>query len=381
MSRFALGAALASLLSSLLACGDDGDVSQTGGTAGGGGTGGSAAGGGGLGGGGGSDGGNGGDGAKAGGGPCPSGVTCFEAFPYYGEGDTSVEGATRFDAYACAPETDESGPELVFRATVPTDGFLSALVRDGDGVDIDVHILGTLDPEDCLERGDVFARADVPQGDVWIVADTWVNASGTAQAGAFEIEIGFVPASSGACDVLSGEMPRIGDGGDSLAMPATGPIALLPHLVTADEPAPFPSSASEELDEHYLLSQDGTGLVMPRAAGWAPLTGGATFFGAGVGDPADLPVAHEAYYVSMLWTPAARPPPGTRMILRSPSDPERAVVAAAGYATGPESLAQVGGTTEEVHLYLGTSHLAELELGIAEDQTLPIGPRRCDLSL
>ena len=79
----------------------------------------------------------------------------------------------------------------------------------------------------------------------------------------------------------------------------------------------------------------------------------------------------------MYWTASARPPKGTRMILQRQDDPSRAVVVAAGYETGPGDLSHVGGTPEETHYYLGTQHLDVMKLGIATDQTLPLGPRKC----
>jgi hypothetical protein len=312
--------------------------------------------------------------------PCPAGVTCISTFPFTDEGNTATEGTDLIASYDCAPDTNEGGNEIVYRVTIPSPGFLSVAVYDGDGVDIDVHILNDLDPaaptgNGCVNRGDLETWADVEPGEVWVVADTWV-ASGGEQAGAYTLDVGFVPASSGDCAMETGEMPRVGDGGSSLQMPATGPVVKEAHLVTQDEAAPFPSSSTEELAEHYALSQNATGLVMHRAELWAPLEGG-DFYGAGIGDPADLPALDEGWYVNMYWTAAARPPKGTRMILRLPDDPTRAVVVAAGYETGPSDLSRIGGTTEETHYYLGTDHDATLELGIAADQTLPLGPRRC----
>ncbi len=316
-----------------------------------------------------------------GGGPCPEGVTCVSSFPFSEERDTSLEGSEALSAYApCAPDTDEGGPEIVYRVTAPTDGFLSVAAYDAAGVDIDVHILTDFDPAapsstTCVARGDKQASADVPAGNVWIVADTYVS-GGEPQTGPFRIDIGFISPSEGDCGMQVGEMQRVGDGGDALAMPATGPIVMEAHLVTQDEPAPFPTTNTEELEEHYALSQAETGLVMFREQVWAPLEGG-SFYGAGIGDPADFPVEHEGWYVNMYWTPASRPPKGTRMILRHPEDPTRAVVVAAGYETGPGDLSSVGGTPEETHFYLGTSHGSTLTLGIAEDPSLPLGPRRC----
>ncbi|MEZ4472880.1 MAG: hypothetical protein R3F60_19260 [bacterium] len=64
------------------------------------------------------------------------------------------------------------------------------------------------------------------------------------------------------------------------------------------------------------------------------------------------------------------------MIISNPAN-GRAVVAAAGYETGPGANTAVGGVAEEIHDYLGTSHRDRLTLGFAEDQDLPLGPIDC----
>ena len=306
--------------------------------------------------------------------PCPQGMTCVTTFPFHDDRDTSKEGVGNIDSYSCKPTANESGDEIIYRVTVPEPGFLSAAVYSASGVDVDVHILSSLDGNDCIDRGDKHARADVPAGDVYIVADTYVS-GGVPQAGAFGIDIGFIAPSKGLCDMLTGTMPRVNDGGNSLPMPATGPIVMEAHLVTQAEPSPYPSTATEELAAHYELSQAATGLVMYRSQVWAPLEGG-SFYGAGIGDPAVFPVVHEGWYVNMYWTSAARPAKGTRMILREPGG-ARAVVVAAGYETGPGDLSNVGGTPEETHFYMRTTHQSPMTLGIAADQTLPFGPRDC----
>ena len=38
----------------------------------------------------------------------------------------------------------------------------------------------------------------------------------------------------------------------------TGPIVMEAHLVTQEEPAPYPASSTDELDAHYTLSQQKT---------------------------------------------------------------------------------------------------------------------------
>jgi len=76
---------------------------------------------------------------------------------------------------------------------------------------------------------------------------------------------------------------------------------------------------TEHLVEHGALSQSRTGFVLHRQQVWAPLEGG-TFYGAGIGSPTQFPVLDEGWYVNMYWTSAGRPPRGTKMILRAPTE-------------------------------------------------------------
>ena len=305
---------------------------------------------------------------------CPPGRICVEAYPYRHEFST-IDSAMQFDTYSCAPSIDESGPEVLYQLTIEQAGFLSVAVYDEANVDVDVHILGTLDPQDCLDRGHHHARTDVTPGTYYVVVDSFAQ-NGSNFAGSYTLDIGLTITSTGPCQMETGVMNRVGDQGQGLSMPATGPMVLEAHLVTQDEPEPYPSTATEELKAHYELSQNETGFVMYRDQQWAPLEGG-NFYGAGIGSPTLFPVLHEHWYVNMYWTSSSRPERGTRMILKDPNS-QRAVVVAAGYETGPGNLNNIGGTTEETHFYLGTQHQSELTLGIAADQTLPFGPRNCD---
>jgi len=117
-------------------------------------------------------------------------------------------------------------------------------------------------------------------------------------------------------------------------------------------------------------------LVMHRRQRWAPLEGG-RFYGAGIGPARLLPVEDESWYVNMYWTRDARPNRGDRMILRLP-DSDLAVVVSAGHETGPGNLDFIGGTPEEPHFFLGTTHRDIVTLGLATDQALPFGPRICE---
>ena len=305
---------------------------------------------------------------------CPDGVICIETLPFSGSG-TTQNAVSNFDTYSCAPDTDESGPEVIYQVTVEQAGFLTAAVTDEEGVDVDVHLLKSLNPDDCIARGHHHAAADVDAGTVYIVVDSFVK-DGTVFAGNYQLQVGFTIPSVGPCATETGIMKRVGDGGNHLAMPATGPVVMEAHLVTQEEPKPYPMTSTEKLESHYALSQSRTGFVMHRTQKWAPLEGG-NFYGAGIGSPTLFPVEDEHWYVCMYWTKESRPARGTRMIMRLPGS-QRAVVVAAGYETGPGDLTNIGGTTEETHFYLGTGHKSVLSLGIAADQSIPLGPRTCD---
>ncbi len=306
---------------------------------------------------------------------CPDDTVCVSHFPFSVSADTRDSARSVFSSYGCEPDKNESGREHVYRVTVPSDGWLSAAVYDADGVDVDVHILRALDADACMARGHHHARADVEAGEVWVVVDSWTDSAGDAKEGAYRLDIGFIEPTRGPCDMEIGEMARVNDDGDSLAMPATGPVVLEAHLVTQEEPSPYPSTSTAELADHFALSQATTGFVMHRDQVWAPLEGG-TFYGAGISSPSYFPVVDESYYVCMYWRSTSRPARGTRMIMRKPGT-NRAVVVAAGYETGPGDLSRIAGTTEEVHYYLETGHLSTLQLGIATDQALRLGPRTC----
>ena len=118
---------------------------------------------------------------------CPPDVVCVPALPFTHRATTSV-GRDAFDRYACAPEADESGPEVVFRLDVIEAGLLALEVGEMPlGVDVDVHLLDALDPDACLDRGHWRAAAWVEPGRYWAVADTWVDEAGVEQAGGFTL--------------------------------------------------------------------------------------------------------------------------------------------------------------------------------------------------
>ena len=308
--------------------------------------------------------------------PCPDDIICIDGSPFYDDNNTTAE-TSQWDSYGCSPGTDESGPEVVYRLVLPQPAFVTAVVRGMSGdTDIDVHLLGSLDPADCIDRGHWQASADLDAGTYYVVADTYVSGDGTVNEGVYTLAVSAWTPPLVDCTMQTGTIDRIGDGGAPLAMPATGAIVLEAHLVTVDDgygtdgSGPWPATITESVPEHYLTSEALTGFVMHRTQTWAPQE--SSQFGQSA-SYSKLPTEDEAWYVNMMWS--SRPAGGTRMILTDASG--RAAVVAAGYETGPGDLSRVGGTVEEVHHWFGTGHLDELTLGFAVDQTLPLGPVVC----
>ena len=180
----------------ILGCSADDDGGVVGGDPlpeGGGGAGGYGTGGGETGGGGSSSSGTGGGGG--GGDDCPPDVICVDSFPYVNDNDTTGGNAT-LDGYSCAPTTNESGPERVYRVDVAEGGLLVASLDNlGVDVDVDVHILEQLDPGTCLDRGHWDAAALVPAGRYWVIVNSWVDGS-VSQEGAYELTLGLTTPSS-----------------------------------------------------------------------------------------------------------------------------------------------------------------------------------------
>lgn len=122
---------------------------------------------------------------------CPQDVICTSVFPFVHTGDTSQSSIRDFDSYDCAPSTDESGPEIYYRLTIPHSGFLALELSDMEsGADVDVHLLSSLDSTDCIDRGHWLAGSWVTAGTYWVVADSWVNGSGSHLSGAYTLRVG-----------------------------------------------------------------------------------------------------------------------------------------------------------------------------------------------
>ena len=311
----------------------------------------------------------------------PEGSLCNPVeltFPFYDTRDTRNAPSERFDFYSCSPETDESGPEYIYRFQSNVPGVLTAQVAEDNmaGYDMDLHLLADTDQIDpdqpsCIIRAHKEFTLWIEPGSYLLIVDTYVS-EGVPQSGPFELKVGFVPAPEGNC-AMTTESIELQWG--TLGLPTTGSVVKEAHMVTTSEVFDdngWPDNATDGLSEHIELSGTTTGFLATRQSTWCPFGEGGSMWGQG--STIKPPLEYEAWYICMYWVD--RPEPGTRMIVTNPQN-GYSVVAIAGYETGPGSSERIAGVVEEVHMVLESDHGSELTIGFAEDQTLQPGPITC----
>jgi MYXO-CTERM domain-containing protein len=141
-----------------------------------------------------------------------------DSFPFHDERDTSSGTSQYFNFYACAPEVPEYGKELVYEIDVCQTGKLTATVAPAAGVDIDVHLLSSLDEAGCVARDDLTVEVQIEPGRYWVVADTYVDGA-VEREGAYGLDIDFVadPGSEGCVAPLVCEAGTCGCGEGEVA--------------------------------------------------------------------------------------------------------------------------------------------------------------------
>jgi len=116
----------------------------------------------------------------------------IDSFPFRDERSTASAPSDAFDFYSEAPNTDESGPELIYVFNVASGGKLTAGLTDAAGVDIDIQLLSALDAGACLARDDWQISYDITiPGTYYLVADTFVGNTGTEYSGAYLLTADF----------------------------------------------------------------------------------------------------------------------------------------------------------------------------------------------
>ena len=109
----------------------------------------------------------------------------IDALPFTDARDTGGWTQRTIDSYACAPSTNESGPEYFYRLELAQATSIRAMVFDGENVDIDLHLLDSSGGgAGCLYRNDKEISATLQPGTYYLVLDTYVS-SGVEKVGEY----------------------------------------------------------------------------------------------------------------------------------------------------------------------------------------------------
>ena len=118
--------------------------------------------------------------------------------PLVDESNTSFSSTDSWNYYDCAPSTNESGPEIIYKFTAAHPGEFRARLEDPSGVDIDIHLLqnpiesgGVV--SGCLGRAHEYLEVSgLSAGEYYVVADTWTNSSGIPLDGSYRLAIEWI---------------------------------------------------------------------------------------------------------------------------------------------------------------------------------------------
>ncbi len=116
----------------------------------------------------------------------------IENLPFRDWRNTNEATGDVFDFYSEAPDVDESGPEYIYEIELTEVGTLTAHVLDAPGADIDLHLLASLDADDCLARANIDLEHEIEEaGTYYIVADSFVGTDTTVYSGAYALDVSF----------------------------------------------------------------------------------------------------------------------------------------------------------------------------------------------
>ena len=316
---------------------------------------------------------------------CPKPITKFNEWI---DGDTSksVDVIKKYPSCHDVGSTEtqnEGGPEDYYMVNLTEPGVLIINVNPAKKVDVDVHLLSELNGDQCIARGDVSTGSHLDTGIYYISVDTY---SGSSNAGAYQLRVFFIPDSS-KCGMVQKVMQRRNDD-KPLPMPVVGRVGRESHLVTTYDqeqhggsswwPSDAWDSKSLKIHKDHTIKMYGEEIISygnhEGDNKWCGCNSKGQCGHASYGKA--LPPDAEAWDVNMNWKKETKPAPGTRYLALNPKN-GKAVVAAAGYETGPGRQVSMGGAVPEIHNYFGTSDGHAMLFGELKNQDFAYGPIDC----
>ncbi len=122
-----------------------------------------------------------------------------DIFPFVHESTTYYYMSDEFDAYTCdnyenSAALNEEGPEMLYELRLKGSGTLTLTLTKGEGSDaaaredLDIHLLRSLSPDDCIDRDHLTLTAQLDAGTYYAAVDTYVNGDGVRMGGAYRLE-------------------------------------------------------------------------------------------------------------------------------------------------------------------------------------------------
>lgn len=99
-----------------------------------------------------------------------------ESLPYT-HMDSTLGGEKNFGAYSCMSGVSEAGAERIYEMNLTSPRRVRAIAMSAEGVDVDIHLLTSLEASACLVRGDKWVEANLPAGTYYWVIDTFKDDS------------------------------------------------------------------------------------------------------------------------------------------------------------------------------------------------------------
>lgn len=116
---------------------------------------------------------------------------------YYYAGDTSKSTSKVIDTYPGWANLSESGPEYFYVIQITKRSNINIyLDAEPEGVDVDIHLLSSVEPVSLVARADASISQIIEPGTYWITADTYVK-DGVVKAGKYGMNIVVSPDAAG----------------------------------------------------------------------------------------------------------------------------------------------------------------------------------------
>jgi hypothetical protein len=132
---------------------------------------------------------------------CTSSVTCVTQLPATLKGTTAGAAHHTFDHYSCPGSDGLTGAEVVYRFTLPTDGFLFVSKTADSAAGTVVRLLGTNDAQTCLDAHPSNVAAQLAAGNVYLSVDSPAGAEG-----AFTLQVALITAGTFTTAGVSGPL-------------------------------------------------------------------------------------------------------------------------------------------------------------------------------